>query len=67
MGEIINLQISSHFGHLGVHGRIILKLILRKQSEDVTWMAQSRDQQCFLVNTVMNLQVSKKAENFLTS
>jgi hypothetical protein len=35
----------------------------------VNWMhlAQERDKRWALVNTAMNFQVSKKADNFLTS
>jgi hypothetical protein len=53
---------------LGADGRIMLKWVFRKWVVlDWADVAQGRDSYRAVVNTVMNLQVSQHAGNFLTS
>lgn len=63
-----NLGERHHLEELVVGGKILLKLVFRKWV-GLNWtdVAQDRDKQHAVVNTVMNLQVSQHVGNFLTS
>jgi hypothetical protein len=54
---------------LHADGRIILKLILKKQGGRVDWihLVWDRNHWWALVNTVLNLRVPQKLGNFLSS
>jgi hypothetical protein len=58
----------NHSEELGVDGKIILEWILGKWWNAVDWfhLAHNRGQWRALVNTVMDLRVPEKAENFLS-
>jgi hypothetical protein len=65
-----NLKGKCNVEDLDIDGRIRFRMDLRKIGwEGVDWihLAQDRDHWWTLVNTVMSLQVPKKARNFLTS
>jgi hypothetical protein len=64
-----NLKGRDHSDDLDVNGVNIRMCVREVGLEDVDWihLAQDMDQWRVLVNTVMNLQVPYKAENFLTS
>jgi hypothetical protein len=51
----------------GVDGKMVLEYIERWEDMDWMHLAQDRDQWRALLNMVMNLSVSQKAGNFLTS
>jgi hypothetical protein len=63
-----NLRERGHWGDPGVDRRILDGSSKRGMwGMDWIWLAQDRDRWRELVNAVMNLRVSKKAGNFLTS
>jgi hypothetical protein len=65
-----NLKGKDHLEDQGIDGRIIFEQVLREtgwKSVDLMHLVQDRDWWQALVNTVMNLWVSQKVENFLTS
>jgi hypothetical protein len=62
-----NLKGRDHCEDPSVDGNIVLEWMLRKWSVDWMSLAQDRDQCSALMKTVMNLRVTQKAGNFLTS
>jgi hypothetical protein len=65
-----NLKGRGHMGGPGVKVHDNIKMDhAEMRYKDVDWSnpAQDREQRVALVNTVMNLRVSQKAENFLAS
>jgi hypothetical protein len=64
-----NLERRRQLGELGVIERIILIWILKKSACDVNWIQpiEGKVESEAVVNTVMNLGIPYKAENFLNS